>query len=201
MNFTSFLIYCVIVTFTPGPTNIVILSTTHNLGTKKAMEYTYGATIAFGILLSISAMLNSVLLSVLPKVLPVMQIIGSIYIVYLAVQLCKMNPSKKQVSEQTVASTFMSGFLMQFINPKVVLFTMTVIPSFVLPYYTTPSLLTLFVISITIIGFLAFITWILFGTIFKEFLQKHQKSANIIMALFLLYSAIVVSGLAEIIKR
>lgn len=39
MNITSFLIYCVIVTFTPGPTNIVILSAAHNYGTKKAMEY------------------------------------------------------------------------------------------------------------------------------------------------------------------
>lgn len=49
MNITSFLIYCFIVTFTPGPTNIVILSTVHNFGTKKAMHYTYGATIAFGL--------------------------------------------------------------------------------------------------------------------------------------------------------
>ena len=47
MNITSFLIYCFIVTFTPGPTNIVILSTVHNFGTKKAMKYTYGATIVF----------------------------------------------------------------------------------------------------------------------------------------------------------
>lgn len=30
MNMTSFLIYCFIVTFTPRPTNIVILSTAHN---------------------------------------------------------------------------------------------------------------------------------------------------------------------------
>ena len=200
MNITSFLIYCVIVTFTPGPTNIVILSTVNNLGVKKAMEYTYGATIAFGILLAISAMLNSVLLTVLPKILPVMQIIGSIYIIYLAVQLLKMDTSKK-VGEQTKTSTFISGFLMQFINPKVVLFTMTVIPSFVLPYYTAPSALALFVAVITVVGFLAFVTWVLFGTIFKDFLQKHQKSANIIMSLFLVYSAVMVSGALELLRR
>ncbi|MEL7656990.1 MAG: LysE family transporter [Bacillota bacterium] len=200
MNITSFLIYCVIVTFTPGPTNIVILSTVHNLGAKKAMEYTYGATIAFGILLSISAMLNTVLLTILPKIFLIMQIIGSLYIIYLAFQIYKMDTSKS-VTEQSTSSTFISGFLMQFINPKVVLFTMTVIPSFVLPYYTAPSMLAVFVICITMIGFLAFVTWVLFGTIFKEFLQKHQKSANIIMALFLVYSAIMVSGVVELIKR
>lgn len=193
MNLTSFLIYCVLVTVTPGPTNVVILSTVHNLGVKKAMEYTYGATIAFGILLSVSAMLNVALMSVLPTILPVMQVLGGLYIAYLAVQIFRMKPSKQTVTE-SVTSSFMSGFLMQFINPKVVLFTMTVIPSFVLPYYTSSLMLMLFVLIITIIGFLAFITWVLFGSVFKDFLQKHQKSANIVMALFLLYSAIMVSG-------
>ena len=77
---------------------------------------------------------------------------------------------------------------------------MTVIPSFILPYYTSSTMLILFVICITIIAFLAFITWILFGSIFKDFLQKHQKAVNFIMVLFLLYSAIVVSGVVEIIR-
>lgn len=192
MNLTSFLIYCVLVTVTPGPTNVVILSTVHNLGAKKAMEYTYGATIAFGILLSVSAMLNVALMSVLPTILPVMQVLGGLYIAYLALQIFRIKPSK-QADAQSGTSSFMSGFLMQFINPKVVLFTMTVIPSFVLPYYKSTPMLLLFVLIITIIGFLAFITWVLFGSVFKDFLQKHQKAANIVMALFLLYSAIMVS--------
>lgn len=197
MNITSFLIYCIIVTVTPGPTNIVILSTVNNWGTKKAMEYTYGATIAFGLLLIISAILNTALMAVLPKILCIMQIIGSLYILYLAYQICKMDISKSTAKE---TATFLSGFLMQFVNPKVVLFTMTVIPSFVMPYYTKLSTLMVFVAYITIIGFGAFIIWVLFGTIFKTFLQKHQKIVNIIMALFLVYSAIIVSGVGELIK-
>ncbi|NSB13896.1 MULTISPECIES: LysE family translocator [Clostridium] len=197
MNITSFLIYCIIVTVTPGPTNIVILSTVNNWGTKKAMEYTYGATIAFGLLLIISAILNTALMAVLPKILCIMQIIGSLYILYLAYQICKMDTSKSTAKE---TATFLSGFLMQFVNPKVVLFTMTVIPSFVMPYYTKLSTLMVFVAYITIIGFGAFIIWVLFGTIFKTFLQKHQKIVNIIMALFLVYSAIIVSGVGELIK-
>jgi len=189
MNITSFLIYCIIVTFTPGPTNIVILSTVHNLGTKKAMEYTYGATVAFGLLLAISAVLNTVLIAVIPKILIVMQIIGSFYMLYLAYQINKMDVSE---SAEIQTGTFVSGFLMQFVNPKVVLFTMTVIPSFVMPYYTDSSTLAIFAGAITIIGFCAFVTWVLFGVMFKEFLQKHQKAVNIVMALFLAYSALMI---------
>jgi cysteine/O-acetylserine efflux protein len=189
MNITSFLIYCFIVTFTPGPTNIVILSTVHNFGTKRAMEYTYGATIAFGLVLGISAMLNTLLITFIPKIIIFMQIIGTIYMFYLAYQIYKSDSSNSKVTD---TGTFMSGFLMQFLNPKVVLFCMTVIPSFILPYTSATSALTIGVIVITIIGFLAFTTWVLFGSIFKKFLQKHSKIVNIMMALFLAYSAVMI---------
>ncbi|OHR65728.1 lysine transporter LysE [Bacillus sp. HMSC76G11] len=189
MNITSFLMYCFIVTFTPGPTNIVILSTVHNTGIKKAMEYTYGATIAFGILLVISAMLNTILITIIPKILIVMQIIGSIYMFYLAYRIYKTDSSKPTVNQ---TATFMSGFLMQFLNPKVVLFTMTVIPTFIFPHYVAMPAVTISVITITLIGFSAFITWVLFGAIFKKFLQKYNKTVNIIMALFLAYSSIMI---------
>ncbi|MFJ5770443.1 LysE family translocator [Psychrobacillus sp. NPDC093180] len=189
MNITSFLLYCFIVTFTPGPTNIVILSTVHNYGFKKAMEYTYGATIAFGLLLGISAMLNTVLVTFIPKILIGMQMIGTIYMLYLAYQIYKMDssdPSDKKTG------TFISGFLMQFLNPKVVLFTLTVIPSFVLPYYSDTQAVTINVIVIMIIGFLAFTTWVLFGALFRQFLQKHKKIVNVIMALSLVYATIMI---------
>ncbi|MFJ7754650.1 LysE family translocator [Peribacillus muralis] len=189
MNITSFVLYCFIVTFTPGPTNIIILSTVHHSGTKKAMEYTYGATIAFGLLLVVSAMLNTILALILPRVLLVMQIIGSIYILYLAYQVYKMDSSKPTVNQ---TGTFMSGFLTQFLNPKVLLFTMTVIPTYIMPFYDSMPAVIISVIAINVIGFLAFITWVLFGSIFKEFLQEHKKIVNKIMALFLVYAAIMI---------
>lgn len=189
MNMTSILIYCFIVTVTPGPTNIDILSTVHQQGTKKAMGYTYGATIAFGLLLAISAILNTMLMTVIPKILIGMQIIGTIYMLYLAYQIYKMDTSKPTVSQR---GTFISGFLLQFLNPKVVTFTMTVIPSFILPYYTAKPALTISVIMITFIGFMAFIIWVLFGAIFKKFLQQHEKIVNVIMAFFLVYAAVMI---------
>ncbi|KMY51434.1 LysE family translocator [Peribacillus loiseleuriae] len=189
MSITSFLIYCIIATFTPGPTNIVILSTVHNWGTKKAMQYTYGASVAFGLLLVIFATLNTMFVTIIPKIIIIMQIIGSLYMLYLAFQIFKTDTSKPTVNQ---TGTFMSGFLMQFLNPKVVLFTMTVIPSFIMPYYTSMPAVLISVVVITLIGFLAFITWVLFGTIFKEFLQKHKRIVNVVMALLLAYSGIMI---------
>lgn len=47
MNIASFIIYCIVVTFTSGPTNIVILSSVQHHGARKTMEYVGGATLAF----------------------------------------------------------------------------------------------------------------------------------------------------------
>jgi len=190
MDATSFLIYCVITTFTPGPTNIVILSTVNDFGAKKAMKYSYGATVGFGLLLVISAALNNLLITIIPKILMIMQAIGSMYMLYLAYQICKKTDSPSREANQP--ATFLSGFIMQFINPKVVLFTLTVIPTFIMPYYSAAPAVTLSIIAITLIGFLAFTTWVLFGTIFKGFLRKHNKIVSVMMAILLVYAAIMI---------
>jgi len=192
MNITSFLIYCVVATFTPGPANIVILSSVQHFGAKKAMEYVCGATMGFGLLLVVSTMLNRILADVIPNILSIMQITGSLYMLYLAYQVYKMGATEAKDIQTT---SFVSGLLMQFVNPKVVLFTLTVIPTFVMPYYTSSLALFLFVIIITLIGFLAFTTWVVCGGIFRRFLLNHQKVLNTLMALFLVYSAIMVSGI------
>ncbi|MEK5255536.1 LysE family transporter [Paenibacillus sp. FSL F4-0125] len=192
MNIISFLIYCIVVTFTPGPTNIVILSSVQRSGAKKTMNYVYGATVAFGLLLILSTLLNRVLVEVIPNILIFMQIIGSLYMLYLAYKIFKMGSMEEQSNSN---ADFWPGFLMQLVNPKVLLFTLTVIPSYVMPFYTSSITLTLFVIIVTLIGFLGFITWIIFGAIFRSFLQHHQKVLNTLMALFLVYSAILISGI------
>ncbi|CAM4005588.1 LysE family translocator [Saccharibacillus endophyticus] len=189
MNTASFLLYCFIVTFTPGPTNIMILSTLKSSGTRQALRYVYGATLAFGLLLVLSAMLNTALATILPRLLPVMRVLGTLYMLYLTYKILQ-NGHEKDTSETT--GSLRAGFLMQFLNPKVVLFTATVIPSFVLPYYTSVHSVVWAVASVTLIGSLAFASWLGFGTLFKTFLQKHDTATKLVMALLLLYATAMI---------
>ena len=198
MNVISFLIYCVIVTFTPGPTNIAILSIAHNFRIKETFKYICGAAAALGMLLVASVILNSVLVVIVPKILIAMQIMGSLYILYLSYQVFKMDVNG-DTAKQT--ASFISGFLLQFINPKVWMFTMTVIPSYVMPYYKSSIALLIFVLFITIIAFSSLAAWAFFGTVFKGFFHKYQKPVNVMLSILLVYSALEVSGIIEILKR
>ncbi|KFN08287.1 MAG: LysE family transporter [Paenibacillus macerans] len=192
MSLISFLTYCVIATFTPGPTNIAILSIAHHNRLKESFRYMWGATVAFFMLLSASAALNGLIATIVPKILLVMQIIGGVYMLYLAYQVYKMNLSENTAAQ---AATFRSGYVMQFVNPKIWLFTMSVIPGYVMPYYKSSLSIFAFVLAITVIAFLAFVTWALFGRMLHRFLQKYQKVANIALAVLLVYSAIEVLGI------
>ncbi|WP_138750802.1 LysE family translocator [Paenibacillus sinopodophylli] len=189
MDVTSFLIYCMIATITPGPTNMVILSTVYHLGAKEAMKYTYGATVGFALLLVISAALNNLLVTIIPKIVILMQIIGSMYMFYLIYQIYKKDITHPAVNQESI---LISGFLMQFLNPKVILFAVTVIPSFIMPHYNGIHAMTISIIVISLIGFSAFTTWVLFGALFKTFLQKHDTIVNVTMSLFLAYAALII---------
>lgn len=191
MNITFFLLYCMLVTISPGPANIVIFSTVQNLGIKKAVEFCYGAVLAFGLILLLSVLLNSVLTSLLPDILFYMQLFGGIYMLYLAYLIFNMDVSSTNSQE---FGSFKLGFLMQFINPKVVVFCLTVFPSFVMPYYSSTYELLGFALIITIIGGIAFFSWVLFGSLLKNILQKYQKRVNVLMSLFLVYCAYMISG-------
>ncbi len=194
MSMLSFILYCFIVTFTPGPSNILILSIANKEGTAQALRYTYGATVAFGLLLAASTTLNSVLAAILPRIMLGMQIVGSLYMLYLAYQISrKSKPASGNKEAPTTAGldTFRSGFITQFVNPKVIMFTMTVIPTFIMPYYSAVPALLAGVFGITLIGFLAYTTWVMFGTIFKTFLQRNQRITNLVMTAFLVYAAVM----------
>lgn len=196
MDLIFFLTYCILITITPGPTNIVILSTVQNNGVKKAVEFCYGATLAFAIILFLSVFFNTILTKYIPNLLSVMQIIGTVYILYLAYLIFNMNLISSNGKD---IASFKIGFLMQFINPKVIIFCLTVFPSFVMPYYSLFYELLIFVLVITIIGAISFFSWVLFGKLLKFFLQRYLRIVNITLSIFLVYCAYMISGIEKYI--
>ncbi len=190
MNIFSFIMYVFIVTVTPGTTNILILNTVQNYGVKAGLSFTYGSVLGFGLLLTTSAILNSFFVSLIPNIIVYIQVLGTIYMLYLAYQVYKMVASKNSNAENT--GSFKRGLIVQVLNPKPVIFTLTLFPSFVLPYYTSTLALIITVLGVTSIGFISFILWVTFGAMFKEFLRKYNKMANIVMALFLVYAAVMI---------
>lgn len=237
MSLLSLLLYCVVVTFTPGPTNIVILSIAQGEGTRRALLFSAGAAAAFALMLAASAALNSLLAELLPPARPVLQLVGGAYMLYLAWKVYGMDvgPDVGQDVGQDVGDApadvtdggmdggvarkgdgglsgsrpaprsdralFITGFLMQFVNPKVVMFTLTVMPSFVALAQGSRGGVAAGVAAVSVIGWAAFAAWVGFGALLRRFLSAYRRVVNVLMALFLVYCAVAMSGVQQVLAR
>ena len=98
--------------------------------------------------------------------------------------------AKPKTKKDTATNTFTAGLTLQFINPKVILYGITVIATFVVPYYKSNISLILFSLILAFVGFLATSCWAYFGSLLQNFLNQYNQLFNICMSILLIYSAI-----------
>ena len=72
-------------------------------------------------------------------------------------------------NEKIIKNLFTVGIFLQFINPKGILFGLTVVSTFILPYYNSYSSFLLFSLFLGIVGLLSTFSWSLFGSMFQNF--------------------------------
>lgn len=191
-NLTAFIGYMVAVTFTPGPNNILVMTNAGTYGFKRTLNYMAGGAIGVFLIVAASTYFNVVLFDSIPMVKPFMGIAGAAYMTYLAIRIIRSKPPEEGESGDPLR--FHYGFIMQFLNPKLLIFAVTATSNFIVPYFDS-SYYVPFTILITMIFILSWLVWSLFGSVFKLFLNRHYKPFNIAMGLILIYSAVSISGL------
>mgnify|MGYP001327294876 CR=1 FL=1 len=194
-NLAAFISYVAVVTFTPGPNNIMAMANASQYGFKRTLHYMAGVGTGVLIILSASTYFNLLLYNVIPKIKSIMGLIGAAYMIYLAVKIMKSKPSSDEMSGDPIQ--FHTGIALQFVNPKFLLYAVTVTSNFVVPYFSSNYYL-LFTLIITTICISSLVVWALFGTVFKRFLSRYHRPFNIAMGLLLLYSAASISGLSHL---
>lgn len=194
MPLIPFISYVFVVTFTPGPNNIMSLINAKKFGYRKSLKFRLGVFSGFIIIMLLSSYFNLLLFNFIPKIKIYMGIIGAAYMVYLAVKIMTEKPDENQNQEQRF-NTFFAGILLQFINPKVIMYGITLTANFILPYYDSHLALILFSVFLASISLTSVTCWALFGMFFRKFLAQYKRPFNIIMGLLLLYSAYIISGI------
>ena len=138
----AFLSASVLLTLSPGPDILYVLSLSLSAKKKDAIKLTWGLTTGLFLHTAVVALGWSEVLLRFPELVWSIKIIGASYFVYLAVSGLRQKPTT-EVSEATkTKSYFWQGFLMNVTNPKVTLFFMVFFPGFV--FSETLSLQTQF---------------------------------------------------------
>ncbi|MDR3342875.1 MAG: LysE family transporter [Treponema sp.] len=183
----SFLSYTIIVAYTPGPNNIMSMNNAKNVGFKKGILFNLGIFTGFSVVMILCLIFSTVLYTVIPKIQLPMKILGATYMVYLIIKT--IVPAKDH-EIKTNNGTFIIGALLQLINPKIIIYGITAMSSYILPYYKEIPILIAFAFLLSFVGFTGSICWALFGSLFSIVFNRHGKILNIVMAILLLYCAV-----------
>jgi threonine/homoserine/homoserine lactone efflux protein len=188
MNMSAFLSYVLLSTLTPGPNNIMAMSSSSKHGFKKAFLFCVGVFFGFVAVCSCAAAGAMLLSEFMPKVENVMRWIGAGYILWLAWSIKGAKP-KGEAEPSSRAGSFVTGVTLQFVNVKGILFALTVMSAFILPHYQSAAILASAVLFLSCMCFISTCCWALFGVVFEKFFHRHGGALHNIMALLLVYCA------------
>ncbi len=185
-NALSFITYTFITAITPGPNNIMSMTNASRLGLRKSFPFNLGIFAGFIIVLSLCYIFSSLLESLIPQISMVMKFLGAAYMLYLA---WKTIQSALVVKDGPIRSGFVTGMLLQFVNPKIYVYAFASFVYF-MPYYTNPLVIIGFILFMSAMGFVCTLLWSVFGSAFKSIFEKHGRTVNIILTALLLYCAV-----------
>lgn len=188
LNITAFLSYVFVTSFTPGPNNLMSLSNASRYGFKRSINFNFGVFAGFFLVIALCSLFSVGLYKYIPSIKPVMTVVGATYILWLAWKTLKSKPSDAEDVQNQYG--FIEGLLLQFVNPKAILYGITTVSTFIIPYYDSPTILLAFAVFLALIGFISTCCWALFGSLFQKFLTNHTQLFNLVMTALLVYCAV-----------
>lgn len=107
--------YMLVSSFTPGPGNILTLTSMTNYGWKKGKQVVFGICASYFCVQFICSLVIFSLSEWFNPALKVIKYVGFAYLIYLAIHIVKSKPVDINESKKP---TFLSGFLLQLVFSK-----------------------------------------------------------------------------------
>ena len=143
MDFTSLIgmsLVCAMGAMSPGPSLAVVLRNTISGGRTQGVMTGIGHGIGFGIYAFIAVMGLSTLLLANEKIFNLLQWAGAVVLIWLAYNMLTYNPSgPAKEHEGSGRRGFSEGFMIAFLNPKILVFLVAVFSQFIDPEMTNPG--------------------------------------------------------------
>ncbi|MFC2042916.1 LysE family translocator [Chloroflexota bacterium] len=191
--------FVLVTSFTPGPNNISSASMGILYGYKKTLGYLSGIVTGFFLVMLLCGLISKTLLYVFPSFESILRIIGALYILWLAWHTLIASYSFNEEDQNLLG--FSNGFLLQLLNPKVIVYGLTLYSTFLGNMVTSPLYLFLSAVVLAGVGFAAISTWTFFGAVIRIYLNQPmvKQGLNIALSLLLVCTAFELSGIFDIL--
>ncbi len=190
----AFVVFATVMFFTPGPNNIMLLSSGLTYGFRPTLPHVAGITFGFAFMVGTVGLGLGTVFIAYPVLQTILKWGGIAYLVYLAAAIAMADPVKpEEGGRRKGPMTFIGAAMFQWINAKgwvIVISTITAYAAIA----SFPWNIAIQVGICLILGAFSCSAWAMFGSALRPLLSSPLKvrTFNIVMAILLLASLIPV---------
>jgi threonine/homoserine/homoserine lactone efflux protein len=185
----AFVLFATVMFFTPGPNNIMLLSSGLTYGFRPTIPHIAGITFGFAFMVGAVGLGLGTIFITFPVLQTILKYAGVAYLIYLAAAIAMSGPVSADQDNRRRPMTFLGAAMFQWVNVKgwvMVIGTITAYAA-ISPY---PWNIVIQVGLSLLLGAVSCTVWALFGSALRPVLTSPRavRAFNIVMAVLLLAS-------------
>lgn len=180
--------YACAATFTPGPNNILLLGCTGKFGLQRCLPLLFGIWTGLLSVMLVCGFGCAWLGELVPQVVPCAKYIGAAYVLYLAYRTL-LHKTGSAGNEQPTPPTYVNGFLLQFLNVKILSLGVAAYSGYILPHGFRVSMILGFTAVMAGCAAAGNLIWATAGVVLFPLYQRFDTAVNAVMALLLVWCA------------
>ena len=185
----AFTVFATVMYFTPGPNNVMLLSSGLTYGFRRTMPHIAGITVGVAFMIGATGLGLGAIFIAWPVLQTILKYAGIAYLLYLATAIAMSGPAVSGQDNRRGPMTFWGAAMFQWINVK----GWVMVIGSVTAYAAIASFPWNIVIQVALcllLGVLACSAWALFGSALRPLLTSPGavRAFNLAMALLLLAS-------------
>lgn len=163
-------VFALVSAISPGPVNMLALSTGVSGKVRSGLWFVFGATTGYCLLVLAAGLGLQVLINAFPALLTVLKWLGAGFIIWLASLLWRADGRLEKTTGVTV--TFWRGALLQWLNPKAYLASLSAVS-----LYAPNETITLLALTgiYYVVCFFSIACWLLMGRLLSNWLQRAER--------------------------
>jgi threonine/homoserine/homoserine lactone efflux protein len=184
----AFILFAAVMFFTPGPNNIMVMSSGLTYGFRRTLPHITGVVIGFAFMVGAVGLGFGTIFIAFPVLQVILKYAGAAYLVYLAIMIAMSGPPKPGETGRG-PMTFAQGAMFQWVNVKgwvAIIGTITAYAAIA----SFPFNIVIQVLTFLAMGTASITIWTLFGSALRPFLTSPRsvRAFNLAMAALLLAS-------------
>ena len=188
----ALIVFCFVASITPGPNNLMLLTSGVNFGFRRTIPHMLGVGLGFALMVGLVGVGLDALFARFPALLPAMRYLGAAYMLWLAAKLALAGPvGETEYSGNPLG--FLGAAAFQWINPKAWVIAVSALTAYAVSEDYTRSVVVVALVF-GLVTMPCIDAWVLFGTAMRRVLSNPRfvRPFNIAMALLLVASIIPV---------